>query len=220
MKQILIALCCLLFFSSTASARCTGFNEEAAFLKKTADAICDVIPGTNVIKVATCGSIDTATNLAKDVSGWWNEIANNGPAKIGPRTLTLGINDHGKLIVPAGRLWIVDKPLAGEKEVTITYRGGKAGAMVDICKVDANGNTSFLGYVDIPKKSKKTGRKTVAIKDGGWLLVDMRAQGGPLKSYSYDIVVNNTTTSSASNNENNGSTKTPQKKQAPLRRTH
>ena len=158
-------------------------------MKKTVDAICEVVPGQNKIKVATCGSVDQATNLGKDVSGWWNDIANNGPGSIGPRTLQLGVKDYGKSIVPAGRLWIVDTPLAGKKKVSITYRGGKAGAMVDLCKVDANGNVSFLGFIDIPKKSKRGGSKTIEVKDGGFLFVDMKAQGGLTKSYSYEIQV-------------------------------
>lgn len=188
MKNYILTLCFTLFFSSIASARCTGFGKEVGFLKKTVDAICEVVPGQNKIKVATCGSVDQATNLGKDVSGWWNDIFNNGPGSIGRRTLQLdGPVDHGKIMVPGGRLWIVDTPLAGKKKVTITYRGGKAGAMVDLCKVDAKGNVSFLGFIDIPKKSKRS--KTIEVKDGGFLLIDMKAQGGVTKSYSYGIQV-------------------------------
>ena len=194
MNKYVLTFCSisLLLTANSASARCSGFDKEAGLLKKTAEAICDVIPGQNSIKVATCGSIDKATNLGKELISFWNDTANNGPAKIGPRDLVIGREDHGKLVNPGGRLWIVDKPVSGDKKVKISYRDGKAGAMVDICKVDAKGNVKYLAYIDIPKKSKKGGSKTVKIKDGGWLLIDMKGQGGLAKSYSYGIEVSRT----------------------------
>jgi len=174
--------------ANVASARCTGVDKEARLLSEIAKASCKVVGA--VINVGSCdGTLGKAEGLAKDAVKFWNDASNNGPAEIGPRTIDLGKEDHGKLIAPAGRLWIVDKPLSGSHKVTIKYRDGKAGAMVDFCEADGNGKTKYLDYLEIDKKSESGGSKTVTVSDG-WLLIDMRGTGFPTTSYSYSIEVN------------------------------
>lgn len=185
-----------LLLPNLAQARCSSFDKEAKYLGEIAKGICGVAvtAATGAIAVSDCNqAIGTAAGISKKAVNWWNDLANNGPSKIGPRDLALGRHDHGKLVAPAGRLWIVDKPVAGKKKVTITHRDGKGGAMIDICMVNGNGKVTYLDYLEIPKKPKDgvSKKKTVTVKNGGWLLVDMRGQGGLGKSFSYDIKVAN-----------------------------
>jgi len=174
--------------ANVAFARCTGFDQEAEMLSEIAKASCKVVGA--VINVGSCdGTLGKAEGLAKNAVKFWNDASNGGPGDIGPRTIEVGREDHGKLIAPAGRLWIVEKPLSGAHKVTIKYRDGKAGAMVDFCETDGNGKTKYLDYLEIDKKSESGGSKTVTVSDG-WLLIDMRATGFPTNSYSYAIEVN------------------------------
>jgi hypothetical protein len=189
MKALFVSV--LLVAVSTANvafARCTGFEKEARFLSEIAKASCKVV-GT-VIEPGSCNTntLGKAEGLAKNLVDFWNDAANGGPGAVGPRTIALDTEDHGKLIVPGGRLWIVNKPVSGSHKVTIKYRDGKAGAMVDLCEADGNGNTRYLGFLEIEKKSESGGSKTVSVTDG-WLLVDMRGTGFPTNSYSYTIEV-------------------------------
>ena len=174
--------------ANVAFARCTGVDKEAEMLSEIAKASCQVVGA--VINVGSCdGTLGKAASLGKNVVKFWNDAANGGPGEVGPRTIDLGKEDHGKLIAPAGRLWIVDKPLTGSHKVTIKYRDGKAGAMVDFCQADGKGGTKYLDYLEIDKKSEKGGSKTVTVSDG-WLLIDMRGTGFPTNAYSYSIEVN------------------------------
>jgi hypothetical protein len=173
--------------ANVAFARCEGFNKEAELLGEIAKASCKVAGG--FITVGSCdATLGKASDLTKKAVDWWNDVSNGGPSEIGPRTIEVGREDHGKLIAPAGRLWIVDKPVTGQHKVTIKYRDGKAGAMIDFCQADGAGKVKYLDYLEIDKKSEHGGSKTVAVNDG-WLLIDMRGTGFPSNSYSYSIEV-------------------------------
>ena len=189
MKALFVSV--LIVATSTANsafARCTGIDKEAEMLSQIAKASCKVVGAG--INVGSCdGTLGKAESLAQNVVKFWNDAANGGPGNVGPRAIEVGREDHGKLIAPAGRLWIVSKPLSGTHKVTFKYRDGKAGAMVDFCEADGNGKTKYLDYLEIDKKSESGGSKTVTVSDG-WLLIDMRGTGFPTTSYSYSIEVN------------------------------
>ena len=191
MKSLFVSV--LLVAVSTANvafARCTGVDKEAQMLSEIAKASCKVVGGA--IVAGSCdGTLGKAQGLAKNLVDFWNDAANGGPAEFGPRSIGLHTEDHGKLIVPAGRVWIVNKPVTGEHKVTIKYRDGKAGAMIDLCEADGTGKTKYLGFLEIDKQSESGGTKTVAVTDG-WLLIDMKATGFPTTSYSYTIEVDKT----------------------------
>jgi hypothetical protein len=189
MKSALVSAAVVAAFAgNVAHARCTGIDKDAELLAEIAKASC-TIAGGDIVPGSCDGTLGKAQGLAKKAVDYWNDIANGGPGEIGPRSIDLGHEDHGKLITPGKRLWVVAKPTSGSHTVTIKYRDGKAGAMVDLCEADAKGNTRYLDYIEIDKGSEKGGSKTVKV-DNGWLLIDMRGTGLPTTSYSYSIEVN------------------------------
>ncbi len=186
----------MLPLANPAQARCGDFAEAAQHLARIARGICagDVATANGAIDANRCQkAVDTTADIGKGSLDWWNAMANNGPAAIGPRNIGLGKPGQGKLVSPEGRLWIVDAPLAGRKTITITHRHGKAGARVHICQVDGRGRLSDLARMEMPMTPRQGRRiaKTVKLENGAWLLVDLRSLGGLGRSLSYEIKVAN-----------------------------
>src|SRR3978361_2096932 len=76
---------------------------------------------------------------------FFNAVANNKWATLGPRRLEYGTNQQGTLVSTGGRLFISPAPL-DKNSVTIRIKklDGKAEASVVICKIDYSGNVTKL----------------------------------------------------------------------------
>lgn len=72
---------------------------------------------------------------------FWNQMAGNSWAHIGPRRLDYGTNLAGTVVGPTDRVFIAAAPTnKSSVEVKINKLDGKAKTSVTVCKVDAAGN--------------------------------------------------------------------------------
>ena len=115
--------------------------------------------GCAVVTVASDGSVppnacmdaaDKAAKVAEDMISFWNRMANNSWATIGPRELPLGDTVKGKLVSTGGRVFVSTQPLNDDQVVLkIDKTDGKAKTSVTVCK-DYRGTKTKLWEFTIP----------------------------------------------------------------------
>lgn len=72
---------------------------------------------------------------------FWNSMAGNSWAKIGPRRLDYGKTHNGTVTGPTSRVFIAETPSNKKHaDVTIKKLDGKAKTSITVCKVDSSGN--------------------------------------------------------------------------------
>ena len=94
---------------------------------------------------------------------FWNSMAGNSWAKIGPRRLEYGKNLKGTVVGPTDRVFIAETP-ADKKhaEITIKKLDGKAKTSITVCKVGSDGKPQKVwDFTAENGKGTKTWTKTV-----------------------------------------------------------
>ena len=174
----------LIATTGSAEARCKGFQDEVRAVSRLVSAGCGVAGQQYACRFAHKAAGQAPASAVQH----WNAISNNGPAAIGPRSIAYGARDHGKLIAPAGRLWIAEEAVNGSVSVRVKHTSDdKSKAMVDLCAVDAQGNVRYINYVSFPKKSKRGAVRTRNVRlNNEVLFVDMKANT-LARSFTYNI---------------------------------
>jgi hypothetical protein len=149
-----------------------------------------IVPATmlvapNTAQAGDCGSVASVTSDLWDKYGalasnlpytqkvdemikFWNSMAGNSWAKIGPRRLDFGKNLAGTVVGPTTRVFIAETPSdKNQVEVKIDKLDGKAKTSITVCKVDKTGRKTKLWDFTADNGSyTKTWTKTLSgVKD-------------------------------------------------------
>jgi hypothetical protein len=153
-RSIKVVLCAVVLGVSSlslpgpaAAEDCGGSSMAAQILKNHQD------------KLKALGCKNDADCIAKrneivdNGKAFWNSMAGNSWAAIGPRELTLGEELKGTVINPGERRFLSALPIIDYDTVklTLTKKGGQAETDVRIYRLDAQGNCAELATVTVPK---------------------------------------------------------------------
>lgn len=192
--SVATAAVCIALSATSASARCTGFADQISMVKTLAGAVCGGIPvaGQYCDIAKSAEKAAGLSNSAKKALKEWNAISNNGPGKIGPRSLDIGARpDHGKVVTPGKRLWITNAVANSTVTVTIKHTAkDKSRVVAELCAVDANGGKPrWIDKIEFTKNTAqgKTKSKKIPLKNEA-LFIDVipKTLG---RSFTYDISV-------------------------------
>ena len=118
----------------------------------------------------------TVENITKNVIKFWNNMAKNSWAKIGPRQLTWKKSLTGNVIGTTGRLFVglTPSPADGKVTIKITKTGGKGKAGIALCKSVNGGKPIKVEEWEFPNGDDNIGKsrtfsKTLS-KDAIWTL--------------------------------------------------
>ena len=88
-----------------------------------------------------CGATRLVNESTEDVVGWWNTVAKNRWATIGPRILGAEI-EYGTVVLPGKRTFVSMVPSFNEGKIIV--RGKSGSGKVTICAIESSGrNTSW-----------------------------------------------------------------------------
>ncbi|MCA9595709.1 MAG: hypothetical protein KC776_20480 [Myxococcales bacterium] len=131
--------------------------------------------------------------VVSDSVKYWNKMAGNGWATIGPRELTFNGKLDGKVVLGSERLFVTKAPVFDTDRIAVTIlkEGGKANTRVTIAKFDENGRCLDADEVTFSGKDKKGTTKSVRLKGvkGMFVAVKINASGG--KAFDYELRANN-----------------------------
>lgn len=99
---------------------------------------------------------------------FWNQMAGNSWAKIGPRRLDYATNLNGTIVGPTDRVFLAHSPTDKDSvEIKLDKLDGKAETSVTVCKVDKAGRaTKLWDFTAENGNYTKTWTKTVTgVKD-------------------------------------------------------
>jgi len=135
--------------------------------------------GCGVAVVASKGTVDftqcydsskKASEFIKNMPGFWNTVADDSWAKIGPRQLTFNKNIKGTLFGTGGRVFVSPYPIGSDKvTITIDERDGKGKASVVVCKVDKKNNFTTIAtkwFNDSRDRKKKKNEHRAIVVNG------------------------------------------------------
>lgn len=157
----------------------------------------------------TCGSVASVTSdlfgkynsLASNLPyadkidqmiKFWNSMAGNSWAKIGPRRLDFGKTLNGTVTGPTSRVFIAAAP-SDKKHVDIVLKklDGKAKTSITVCKVDANGNQQKAWDFTVENgKGTKTFSKTIKGAEGKIITVHIKGHSAT-NSFKYSVKATN-----------------------------
>ncbi|MAU15991.1 MAG: hypothetical protein CMH46_10695 [Muricauda sp.] len=99
-------------------------------------------------------------NEVKKIKGYWNWIANNGGATIGPRFLEVdGGNENGNIAGQTKRTFVTPPSFNNTMTITINKYGGRAETGVVICSHGRNGVTRQLKSYTFPNSRNGSVKK-------------------------------------------------------------
>lgn len=169
---------------TAAATPCKSFSPDK--LLAITSKVCEKVDGGTRFE-CNSGKIDAAGDTFKEWVREINELAGNGPLKIGARTLGWGITEHGRIIAPGDRMWVSDVPAAGGASVTVDYEEGKAEVIVYYCALDAAGNATILDKQRVRGKSPKRRTFSAAQLEGKFLAVHLDGRKPLTRAYAYGI---------------------------------
>ncbi|MBK8255314.1 MAG: hypothetical protein IPK82_21985 [Polyangiaceae bacterium] len=149
--KVLVCAALLGFATATApapvtAAECGGQSMAAQILKNHQDKL----KALGCKKDADC--IAKRNEIVENAKTFWNSMAGNSWATLGPRDLELGKDLKGTVVNPGERRFINAVPVIDydNMTVTITKTGGKAETGIQISKLDAQGNCTDLVTETVP----------------------------------------------------------------------
>ena len=156
----------------------------------------------------TCGSVaSVSSDLFKEYNSlasqipyidkvdkmitFWNSMAGNSWAKIGPRRLEYGKTMSGTVTGPTSRVFIAETPSdMKQADVTIKKLDGKAKTSITVCKVDASGNQQKVWDFTVENgNGTETFTRTVKGLEGKLLTVHINGHSAT-NSFKYTVRAN------------------------------
>jgi hypothetical protein len=190
MKSLALIIAAAALTAAPAAARadrCESAGSYAAKFKEAADKAC------SYGNWSTCNQRGELLAEAAYWTSWWNQMAGNTWAKIGPRQIDFGRTDQGNIVAPGKRLWVSFTPAAhGFVEVKISKKDGKAGLRVHLCAINDQGKTEWIETLDIPRGADN---KVFTVRDpkgtlkGKFVAVDMIGDGMVGQGFKYDLSI-------------------------------
>ncbi len=160
----------------------------------------DVVKGLGcvVVMVASEGVVplnpcldaaDKVAKVATQMIAFWNSMAGDSWATIGPREFKLGETNKGTLVSTGGRMFITSSPLDKDKlDVKIKKTDGKAKTHVTICK-DNHGKKTKLAEFDIDNGKDNVGQSFTRSLTGvrGYVVTVHLDAGSVANTFSYEL---------------------------------
>src|SRR5690242_18954300 len=119
----------------------------------------------------------------------FNDLADNGPATLGPRRIEFGNNQEGVLIGPMDRTFVSVYPM-DKDSVTSNVRklDGESTVEVVICKIDTNGTVTNLAVFETSDKDPNGKEYTRTVTGVSNYLVQIRLNGkSAVKKFKYQF---------------------------------
>lgn len=143
--------------------------------------------------VDTIKCLETANKYDKSVQSmisFWNKMADNSWATIGPRRMDIGVTSKGKLVSTGGRVFVSAAPLADDKvEIKLKKTDGKAKTTMAVCKEAPNGKRTKLWDLEIDNGKDNVGKTWTKTISGlkGYVLVTHLDAGSVTNTFSYEL---------------------------------
>jgi hypothetical protein len=143
--------------------------------------------------IPDCDRVQKYANIVKDLIGFWNKMAGNSWAKIGPRKLEWGVKHTGDIIGTTGRKFVAVAPASHAKvEVTITETGGKGKTGVAICRTTKNGSVEkvkeFTFNDSSSQKNNKSEKLVFTVAKAEEKIITVHFDGKSVgNSFGYDL---------------------------------
>lgn len=163
--------------------------EHDEVVKKLGCAIVAVASEGMVPPNACLDAADKTAKVATQMIAFWNKMAGDGWAKIGPREFKLGSVNKGTLVSTGGRMFITSTPLEKDGlDIKIKKTDGKAKTHVTICK-DNHGKKTKLAEFDIENGKDNVGKvfsRSLSGVRGHLVSVHLDA-GSVANTFSYEL---------------------------------
>jgi hypothetical protein len=115
----------------------------------------------------------------------WNDVMADTKLTVGPRPITPGEAEDGKLVAGGKRTFISTLALDGSYEIKVKKTGGKA-ADIAVCAVDGKGTVKKVANLDFGKDADGTRSKVVKLS-GEVLVVRLDAPGTQQFAYTVNL---------------------------------
>lgn len=181
----LLAGSCALSASPARAASCDSATKVVSDIWSQYDVVVKAA-GCAVVIVASNGSVqpnvcldaaDKAAKVAEDMVAYWNRMANNSWATIGPRELEMGKTLKGKLVSTGGRVFVSTQPLDEDRvDLKIEKTDGKAKTSVTVCKDYRGSKTKLWDFTIENGKQLGTWNRTLTGMKGRVLTVHLDAK--------------------------------------------
>lgn len=175
-------------------ARAGDCKDAGALAKKLVEAaskLCE--SGQGRFKNCDPKKLGQAVSQADYWVKWWNELAGETWAHLGPRHLSFNAQDKGTVVNPGVRTWVSLGPSAGRAKVDVRALSGKAGMDVSYCAITADGRVDFLGKDSVGAGQSVPAREFSEAEVGGkFVVVKLDGTGGMGKKYEYNILLTGT----------------------------
>lgn len=184
MKRMAMAVCMMVAMSVSTPAfagECDGVDQYANTIVKRFYEVCK-----NNCDVAV-QSVETVKEMVK----FWNEMAGNSWAKIGPRHFTFSVATKGTIQSVGKRTWVSSMP-SGEAGATVSIKktDGKGATRYNICTMDPETKQIVrVGFGDFDKgKDTETQTKKVNGTLGKFVIVELVGES-VTKAFAYELTV-------------------------------
>lgn len=184
LSTLLFTLIAAAPLTASAAKECSGFNPDK--LIAATSRACTKLEGG---KRFDCDP-DKMARTGADIKEWlgiWNDVANNGGATIGPRTISWNATQSGRILAPGDRTWVSEMPASGGASIRVRYKGGKAAVVISYCSVDADGAVTLLGMQNAHNTSPAALTFSPEEIDGKHLIVRIDGKKPWARTYEYSI---------------------------------
>lgn len=184
MKRMAMAVCMMVAMSVSTPAfagECDGVDQYANTIVKKFYEVCK----------SSCDVAVQSVETVKEMVKFWNEMAGNSWAKIGPRHFTFSVATKGTIQSVGKRTWVSAAP-AGSDSVSVTIKktDGKGSVRYNICTMDPKTKKPVrVGFGEFDK-GDGTESQTKTIKGASRKFVFVELVGENVtRSFSYDLTV-------------------------------
>ncbi len=176
LKLIVISLG-MLYSTTVYAASCNSAATIAADIWKQYRAVTEAIgcksPLGGPAEFVSCGITRFINESTEDITGWWNTMAKNRWATIGPRTLGAE-KEIGTVLIGTKRTFVSMVPSFNKGSITVEPRSGQGD--ITICATDSKGRTTKIVNDVTVKNQPKTISISKANAEGKVLSVVLNAK--------------------------------------------
>lgn len=190
-RNVAIAIALITSLPASAFAQCGDMSDLARDVwgeyKKAALAVGCTAPTRDVaLKYLTCSATKIQTGLVDGMVGWWNSVAQNRWATIGPRSLGPE-RQEGQLVVGSGRRFTTLAPAYSTARIEFdSLEGGKTN--VTVCGFDDSGRAVIQKEVVVDPDVRSTWSVDVSNAAGNVLILKLDAKSANRFKYGVRMV--------------------------------